>query len=73
MHPAFIYIVHHVLEDESRRMSSHLPDPDPSVEPAPRPVVAAPQRSGRSPRSLITAAVAASRRRMSRDAGGSAA
>ncbi len=73
MHPAFIYIVHQVLEDESRRMSSHLPDLDPSVEPAPRPIVAAPQRSGRSPRSLIAAAVAASRRRMSRDAGGSAA
>ena len=43
MHPAFIYIVHQVLEDESRRMSSHLPDLDPSVEPAPRPIVAAPQ------------------------------
>ena len=37
MHPAFIYIVHQVLEDERRRMSSHLPDLDPSVEPAPRP------------------------------------
>jgi hypothetical protein len=72
MHPAFIYIVHQVLEDESRRMSSHLPDPDPSVEPGPRPVVAAP-RSGRSPRARIAAVVAASRRRMSRDAGGSAA
>lgn len=73
MHPAFIYIVHQVLEDESRRMSSHLPDPDPSVEPGPRAIVAAPPRSGRSPRARIAAVVAASRRRMSRDAGGSAA
>ncbi len=73
MHPAFIYVVHQVLEDESRRMSSHLPDPDPSEEFAPRPIVAAPQRSGRSPRARIAAVVAASRRRMSRDAGGSAA
>jgi hypothetical protein len=73
MHPAFIYVVHQVFEDERRRMSSHLPDPDPSEEFAPRPVVAAPQRSGRSPRARLAAVVAASRRRMSRDAGGSAA
>jgi hypothetical protein len=73
MHPAFIYIVHQVLEDESRRMSSHLPDPDPSVEPGPRPMVAAPQRAGRSPRARIAAMVAASWRRVSRNAGSSAA
>ena len=55
MHPAFIYVVHQVLEDERRRMSSHLPDPDPSEEFAPRPIVAAPQRSGRSPRARLAA------------------
>ncbi len=74
MHPAFIYIVHQVLDDESRRMSSHLPDPDPSVDPVQRRIGAArPGRSGRSPKAFIGAVVAASRRRMSRDAGGSAA
>ena len=74
MHPAFIYVVHPgASRSERRRMSSHLPDPDPSEESAPRPIVAAPQRSrpDRRGRRLAGAVVAASRRRLSRAAGGS--
>ena len=42
MHPAFVYIVVHALDEESRRANSYLPDPDPSVEPEPRRVAAPP-------------------------------
>lgn len=73
MHPAFLYVVHS-LDDERRRMTSYLPDPDPSVEPDPRAVrVARPPRPTRSLRATIAVRMAASRRRLQRRPGGSAA
>jgi hypothetical protein len=49
MHPAFVYIVVQALDEESRRATSYRPDPDPSIEPEPRPVATPPSRGHRSP------------------------
>ena len=74
MHPALLYVVHR-LDDEQRRMTSYLPDPDPSVEPEPRATRPAPSggRAGRSLRATLALRLAVSRRRLQRRQGGSAA
>jgi hypothetical protein len=61
MHPAFVYIVVQALDEESRRANSYLPDPDPSVEPDPRPIAARPSRGRRSPVGAVAGVAAAVR------------
>jgi hypothetical protein len=61
MHPAFVYIVVHALDEESRRANSYLPDRDPSLDPDPRPVAAPPARGRRSPMTAVAGVSAAVR------------